>query len=222
MDTVNIQIPAPDFNFADVVKRKAKTFISQHINESIISMTANEMIGGEDELYSEFDSALYQFKTDGLKITFIGELLLHLQRLKIKNSIREGEHYVNFINELQLYLYGLGLDCNYNFDTNAFEDSEVPNLNFKIDAILEKLNEIQLGQEIIFDEIGELRKDFESLKSDYILGKKSFYQRAAGIVVSYAGTKGADEVYDLLKPLLTDLFKTETRHLVDGITKLLS
>jgi hypothetical protein len=83
---------------------------------------------------------------------------------------------------------------------NAFSKNQVADLTRKIDALLIKIDELTVGQEIIFNHIDELKTDFDELKSDFPLGKKRWYQRFSGIAVSYLGNKGADALYDLLKP----------------------
>lgn len=46
------------------------------------------------------------------------------------------------------------------------------------------------------------------------LGKKPFIQRFAGLAAAYIGEKGADEVFNLIKPLAKDV--------VDNAVKLLA
>lgn len=89
----------------------------------------------------------------------------------------------------------------------TFSDQEANTVYEKIEVILASLEKLETGHEIIFDSIDELKADFESLKSDIPLGKRRWYQRAFGIVVSYVAKKGADEVITALKPDLTELFK---------------
>lgn len=78
-----------------------------------------------------------------------------------------------------------------------------------------KIDKIAAGQQVIFDFIDSFKTDLTELKSEFILGKKHWYQRFSGIVTSYLGNKGADALYDLIKP---DLIKII--HYI-GISKLL-
>ncbi|WP_345951319.1 hypothetical protein ABDD95_07775 [Mucilaginibacter sp. PAMB04274] len=88
---------------------------------------------------------------------------------------------------------------------DTFSVEQVKELSSKVDQVIAILDKLAAGQEIVFNSIEELRSDFGSLKAEFPLGKKRWYQRAAGIVVSYAGNKGADEIYEHLKPALKRL-----------------
>ena len=90
---------------------------------------------------------------------------------------------------------------------NAFSDTNVEDLNRKLNALLIKIDELTIGQEIIYDFIDELKTDLKELGKDFPLGKKRWYQRATGIIVSYAGKKGADVLFEQLKPALMTLIK---------------
>ena len=92
-------------------------------------------------------------------------------------------------------------------DKNAFSNSQVSELRRKLDAILIKIDELVVGQEIIYDFISELKTDLTELKSEFPLGKKRWYQRFSGIVTSYLGSKGADAIYDELKPYIIKIIQ---------------
>lgn len=231
MNTVNISVPAPNFDFDVVAQKKAKNIINLYI---YIGNFTNPYINTTEKIIQDIKSDFYYLKELRLKIVFVNEIILSVVKIKsehednvVKYSSKSNklsshnqliqDSTLDSLNEMLFFLYGLLRDSGYNLDTNTFSNEEVSDLNSKIDSILQKLNEIQLGQEIIFDDIAELKNDFESLKSDYISGKKRWYQRAAGIVVSYAGTKGADEVYEQLKPLLHDFFTNHAQYFIDKL-----
>lgn len=79
------------------------------------------------------------------------------------------------------------------------------------------LDKLQVGQEVIFNEIDDLKSDFQSLKSDYVLGKKRWYQRLLGITVTHAGEKGLDSVLEQIKPLLKTFFTTTVPHIISNL-----
>lgn len=87
-----------------------------------------------------------------------------------------------------------------NIDKNAFSNSQVDDLTKKINALLVKIDELTVGQEIIYNFIEELKGDLKEMKSEFPLGKKRWYQRFSGVITSYLGHKGADILYDLIKP----------------------
>jgi hypothetical protein len=92
-------------------------------------------------------------------------------------------------------------------DKNAFSTSQVDDLTRKINALLIKIDQLTVGQEIIFNFIDELKEDLKEIKSDFPLGKKRWHQRFSGIVANYLGHKGADTLYDLIKPDIMKIIK---------------
>jgi hypothetical protein len=85
-------------------------------------------------------------------------------------------------------------------DKSAFSNVQVNDLTRKLNALLIKIDELTVGQEIIYNFIDELKTDLKELKNEFPLGKKRWYQRFSGIVASYLGNKGADALYDIIKP----------------------
>jgi hypothetical protein len=231
MNFKTIEVPSADFLFENIARKKAQDIISSHLYLGAFSNPysgANERI--EQEIFQSFSTLIQA----GDKIVFVIMIITRIVNLKNEHQDNRNkldvkkqnhDHYksnyestTDSLNEMQYYLYGLlSTYTGYNLDSNTFSDNEVSALNNKIDTILSKLNEIELGQEIIFDSIDELKNDFQSLKTDFPLGKKRWYQRVSGVVVSYLGTKGADEIFDALKPLLKELI-----HNAPELIKLLS
>ena len=69
--------------------------------------------------------------------------------------------------------------------------------NEKVDKILETLNKLELGQEILYQKVEE---DIAELKTLYYLGKKKWYQVAKGKIVDGIGSELLGEA--VAKPLL--------------------
>lgn len=229
MDNIKIEIPAPDFSFSDVIKLKASN-LTKDITKVLIR-NSYQYTDNINNLMQQIELECDKFKNKNHQVIYLIEFLNHLAALKedMTNTpvilLSKGEFeeksedakFIDIITQFQFFIYNLSSHCGYHFDVTAFSQDEVNDLNTKVDAILSKLNEVQLGQEIIFDSIDELKSDFQSLKTDFPLGKKRWYQRASGIVVSYLGTKGADEIFALLKPLIKELIHNDP-----GLMKLLS
>jgi hypothetical protein len=76
-----------------------------------------------------------------------------------------------------------------------------------------------MGQTALGEEIQDLKTELGSLKSAYILGKKTWKQKATGIVVSFVGKKGTDVAWDAIKPHVKDFL---INHSPEIIHKLLS
>jgi len=229
-----IKIPLPDFNFEQVIKSKANEIIYKYINRNnILPYGTNKNI-----IQDTIKDGLREFVDLRQKLIFINEFIIHVYKLKdeydkdkvfsqsqAKRVIEHLEHEKNLLkfDDLLLFLYNSLSTLGYNLDKDTFTTDDVEDLERKINAILIKLDEIQVGNEVIFNEFEELKDklkdDFDSLKSDYPLGKKRWYQRAAGIVVSYSGTKAADEIFEQLKPQLHDFFINQTPHLFNKLIR---
>jgi hypothetical protein len=220
MEYIKIEIPAPDFSFEEIAKDKADDIMTHILYPRALYQFA---AGGNSDLLNRLVIEITTDLSISERLICIANLLSLLTEANkeiyrnIHLSVDDKARCGNAINKIKYKLYSLAKDDGYNFDKNTFTDDEVYDLSNRVDTILEKLNEIQLGQEILFDELAELKEDFASLKSDFPLGKKRWYQRAAGIVVSYAGTKGADEIYEVLKPFLKDFFQNTAPHLIDKL-----
>jgi hypothetical protein len=230
-----IQIPVQDFSFEEVIKRKARATIMAKLG---IGNIASSYIGTFEGIQQHINEQISSFSTVNDKLIYVSELIIHVNKIKADfneerdNSLPtdKGGKLINLkittqfnekFDDLLYFLYALIKQEGYELDKNAFVNEEIIDLDRKINAILIKLDEIQVGNEVIFNEVDELKnklkEDFKSLKSDYPLGKKRWYQRAAGVVVTYAGTKGADEIYEQLKPLLHDFFVNIAPHIIDKL-----
>jgi hypothetical protein len=228
-----IQVPIPDFNFSEVVKRKAKVIVNKYLSVTTIYLNCRTIDGVDSGYNDAIALDLQSFNNKEDKLVYIVEILNLLTEIKqeAKNAptgllniglipfgadVSKDEDFLKSLNEIKFHLYNILSGIGYNLDKNAFTDEEVNDLNTKVDLILETLERLKTGQEVIYNHIDELQDDYQSLKSDYPLGKKRWHQRAAGIIVSYAGTKGADEVYEIIKPSLKSLIK-HTPELIDRL-----
>ena len=214
-----IQIPLPDFSFSEFAKEKAEEICRYELglNDSYVMLLS---INNPDA-QNRFDEYLDELATNGDKIIYLSVILTHLSvtlnKAKSTTSEEQYKYLIQTVNKVKYFFYKQAASIGYNFDINAFSDNEISDLSEKIDRILEKLNEIQLGEEILFNEMDELKNDYQSLKSDYPLGKKKWYQRFLGISVSYAGEKGADAILEKLKPLLYDFFVNNIPHIISKL-----
>ncbi|MDN3548892.1 hypothetical protein [Mucilaginibacter aquaedulcis] len=100
-------------------------------------------------------------------------------------------------------------------DKRPFNQEEVNDLIRKINALLIKIDELTVGQEIIFDFITELKNDLGELRTDFPLGKKRWYQRFTGILGSYVANKGADAIFDALKPEIARIVQEQGHKLLN-------
>jgi len=215
METLNFQIEAPDFSFEEIAKDKAKSIIRFHLYGNGLVQYVS---GGNHELGDRVEAEINTLYNKTERLVCIGELITFLTEDVIKvnsnpyNGYSENDKkmYAKGINKLKYILYSLATSaCGYNFDTNSFTTEEVIDLDQKIDAVLSELKTVKVGNEVLGEMIEELQEEFNSLKSSYVLGKKTWKQKATGIVVSFAGNKGSDAVWDAIKPYLKDFMTNQ-------------
>ncbi|HWZ14940.1 MAG TPA: hypothetical protein VNW95_06845 [Mucilaginibacter sp.] len=217
-------IESLDFN--DVIKRESKEYltkgyrsVSYHDKDDDKKFITN----GMKRFITKDDKTIFLLEA----INYLNENLVEVDK-KIGNDVVEPSFGSNsYIYELERYqdhqelkekkpklqaqifyavreLEKLGLK---NLDKNAFSNAQVHDLTRKINALLIKIDELAVGQEVIFNFIGEFKEDLNEMKDEFPLGKKRWYQRFSGVVVSYFGHKGADAFYDLIKPDIMKIIK---------------
>jgi hypothetical protein len=224
METITIQLPAPDFSFSDIAKEIAKEVCDDDLNSYGLMCLSNTDLDDYHKLDSRLRAKFYDLNTEEEQLVYISEILTFLTNLDIaefNNKSRPAQNYKYFKKEItraQYYFYKQANSIGYNFDGNTFNHEEVGGLNDKIDSILDSLETLKAGHEVLYNHIDELKKEFDSLKTDYILGKKKWYQRAAGVVATYSGTLVADSLFEPVKPLLHDLLAS---HASDFVQRLL-
>lgn len=155
-----------------------------------------EAINHQNELLDDVSTridfkAIENYDSDNFSINNYDEFQRNQELVKNKKNYEARIFYA--ARELEK----LGLN---DLNKNAFSQSQVIDLTRKINALLIKIDELTVSQQVIFNFIDELKEDLKDLNKDYPLGKKRWYQRFSGIVASYLGNKGADALYDLIKP----------------------
>lgn len=85
---------------------------------------------------------------------------------------------------------------------NKFSTTEIKEINNKIDAIIESLEKLDLGHEVIFEEIDSLRSDAQKLS------KKDFKSMALGKLFNLGidGLLNQDRISEILKDLIGNDF----------------
>lgn len=168
-----------------------------------------------DSLIKPIKSKLRQLTSQTDRVIFISEILIYIGELLDEDEeVSSDLDTIELIQDIQLFLVRELERMSIGIDKNAFSNEEIRDLTRKIDKIIEKLEEISVGQEVVFDRVDELKNDYKDLLISFGLGKKPFIQRFAGLAAAYIGEKGADEVFNLIKPLAKDV--------VDNAVKLLA
>jgi hypothetical protein len=148
-----------------------------------------------DKAKSKLDQKLSLLYRDEDKLNF-------LRKLKEENQIEITEHKIKcdksecqFMKDRNagMFLYNQEIEYlneHYVFkplDEDKFTPQDQANYDQKINDILQKLESLGHGQEVIYEEI-------ESLKNYYNLGKKTWTQLLAGKVVSVGIDKTLEEI----------------------------
>ncbi|MBW4889534.1 hypothetical protein KXQ82_07400 [Mucilaginibacter sp. HMF5004] len=222
-------------NFSEIVKRETKEHIDilNYMSVSDSKLFRKRVTDGIKLFYNNEDKMIYLIEA----LNFFNEQIIELET-KINNyqeepneslydvySYHEKQDHRDRIRRKVLYesqifyivrdLEKLGVK---NLEKNAFSPQQAKDLTRKIDAILIKIDELTVGQEVLYDFIDELKGDFDELKQEFPLGKKRWYQRATGIVFEFAANKGADVIFEeTLKPLIKDLLQNQ--HIIDRLLK---
>ena len=161
-----------EINKEDVIESKAYEFIDRNLDSS----------NSTDELISDLESQLYKFNRDKDKLKYLTVVSQYVQEEAV-NHAKEckslatcGKSKIHreatfFINQM-LEEYGIGIN-----NEEIFSSEERYENNKKLDALLEEIEKLKMGQEIIYD---DLIKEIEELKNLYFIGKKNWYQNLAG------------------------------------------
>jgi len=237
---MEITIPDFDFTFEEVVLHKANEFIKVRL---AVNNIAYGFTPGVDTIKSDLSGIYYDLANSNQRLIFIRQIMYHIADSKVKliesingslpnaNNLRENmlrglEVSKNRLDDFQFFLCTLLIRDGYNLDTNAFTIEESFEINSKLDLILYGIDELKVGEEILFDEIQEyestkeeIRNDLATLKTQTILGKKTYFQLFLGKICSYAGSKAADWVLDSVKPQIIAIFIVQAPHIKELIEK---
>jgi hypothetical protein len=222
METINIQIPAPDFSFANMAKTIAKKVCEDDLDHTGLMYLENHNLTKHRELTYKLNSIFSELDTKEEQLVYLSEIITFLVNVDIKNQSKRMPENVYLAYKMKTdmakrFFYKQASRINYKFDTNAFTNDEVSDLNKKIDAALSALDTLIMGQSALGEEIQDLKDELTSLKSSYIYGKKTWKQKATGIVVSYLANKGADAGWDAVKPFVSDFMVNHATKIIHMI-----
>jgi len=153
------------------IENKANELIVEHIQRGLWKI---------DDLLSEISNQLFEIKSDKDKIDLL-TLILEANELKYqnhhlectsKNDCPTDKKHIKINYFLHQELEEIGVRPSDNF---TYEEKE--NCNEKLDEILQTI--INANQ-IISDQVEELKAEIEELKHLYVLGKKNWKQQFVG------------------------------------------
>jgi len=195
-------------SFAEVVKRQTSWLKDNILFETSLYDYANNDRDDVAEFWILLKLELKKVsrhKTD--RAVFLSELLVYLgeKRAVIQAEYENDEKTNILLDDVTHFLIRELEKLKIGIDKNAFTLDEIKAIKAHVNTIIKKLEKLAVGQEVIFNRIDELKDDYKDILNSFGLGKKPFYQRFAGIVATYAGEKGMDEVLTYLKPLLKEV-----------------
>lgn len=188
----------------DIIEKLAKRSYQENIEFN--SGNTKDSVNNIKLLVYDFDSQLDKINFLNYHITWVDEKYQkHLKVCTNPDSCQQNEDAETLIFYLQQELKSLGVELNEN--TFTYEDKVEKET--QLQEILKKLEEVKLGNQIIYDDI---LQEIQELKSLYFLGKKNWNQLLAGKIVEMTvggiiSETVSKDLISLIKPSLLNLLK---------------
>ena len=179
----------------NVVEKEAMTFFDRKLYKSARTL---------ETIKSTIELKLYDFKRDRDKLDFLK--ILHDKTLIAKKEHAKNCNGCSFDETRNLGLFAIEQEIEsineYYYFKPKSEDSFTveleSKLHSKINEIIEKLEKLGIGQEVIFNEI-------DDLKSHFNLGKKNWFQLVKGKLFDIGIAYGVEKI--ILESVYSDLAK---------------
>lgn len=135
----------------------------------------------------------------------IGLVREHLRRFGLIESIGNGEYFWAVTKEgIKASKLGLGNWLTKEESTpgstykprDKFSDDEISSINKKLDELLAKLEKLEVGERLIYDDISEGIDELKKLTQ--VLGKETWTQTLKGKMVDWGLGKLSDQGFSLL------------------------
>jgi hypothetical protein len=135
----------------------------------------------------------------------IGMVKEHLRRFDLIESIGNGEYFCGLTKEgIKASKLGLGNwltreestpSDSYN-PRDKFSADEINSINKKLDELLEKLERLEVGERLIYEDIIEEIDDLKKLS--HVIGKKTWTQTLKGKMIDWGLGKLSDQGFTIL------------------------
>jgi hypothetical protein len=135
----------------------------------------------------------------------IGMVKEHLKRFGLIESIGNGEYFWALTKEgTKASKVGLSnwLTRDENTTTNSynppdkFTAEEIKSINLKLDDLLQKIERLEVGERLIYDDITEEIDELKKLS--HVIGKKTWTQTLKGKMIDWGLGKLSDQGFNLL------------------------
>jgi hypothetical protein len=154
----------------DIVLQKAKKFYEyNHVDSRTLNDVLEKTINETSSFFDSLD-----------KISFLKYLISnHSQEIKDHEKFcKEKPEECDYSMTLRYYVFGLENEIKRHSQTaDKFNDTELSDIKAKLDKILQDMNTLKDGNEIIYE---DFLKEFEDLRGSVNLGKKTWRQLLLG------------------------------------------
>lgn len=158
----------------DIIFKKAELFAKQHFRGRFNVNEYKEIFNAAMEDVNSFDNSLDKIKYLNLLLTQNNNAYAaHMPKCTSPINCPENFTYENLAYYFTQELNRLGV----HFGPDTFTESEMKDANSKLDQILRDLNDLKLGQQVIYE---DLTNEINELKDLYFLGKKKWHQLLIG------------------------------------------
>lgn len=180
----------------NIVEKEAKRFVHDFFNGVYICNI--------DNLKSSLSSKLYNFNRDKDRLFFLSVLRkeVELEKLEHEKTCSTIDCDISAEKETGLFVIDQEIESinkYYEFETvsnDKFKIEEQVDLHNKLNQIEEQLKKLGYGQEVIFNELEELKENFN-------LGKKNWFQLVRSKFVDLTVSKVVEET--LIKEIYSEL-----------------
>ncbi len=155
----------------NLIEKQAEKFSLYNLDSNKNYQDFIQLVNQELVHYSQFSHKVQFIETVMCEVK--KEYDEHLQDCTSKDDCDQNFYYESinfFLNELRTIQ-------NKNLTEQEFKEVDIIRYRTGIDEILNKLNEIQLGQQFTYDDFYD---QFEELKTYFFINKKSWNQMLAG------------------------------------------
>jgi len=189
----------------NVIEKEAKQFSKR--------LYQGTKVNNLENLNSAIGGKLYNFSRDKDKLDFLRILRAEIENEKIEHARSCKGNGCHFEEDRDMGIFVIDQEIEsinkfYKFDPidkDKFSAKEEAQLQSRLNQIIEKLEHLGIGQEIIFDEI-------ESLKNHFNVGKKNWFQLLKGKLIDLTAEKVLERtivamIYDTLAESFTEVKK---------------
>lgn len=180
-----------------------------------------ENFGWDLDIISDYKTAMSLIRAQSYEYRKLAHRLEFLERLNFRFKKAYDNHYSRckaikrgeicrlnvFFEDLLFFLQNELEDVKSNLPNSDFSNTEKMSSNIAIDEIINEINKLQAGQQVIYEDV---IKEVEELKTLYFLGKKHWFQLFAGKLTEMtAGGIISETVSKGLLKLVEGYYKTK-------------